>query len=39
MASIDTRYSITFVSAFDFSLIIAVGLLLQSLMPLLKKEI
>jgi hypothetical protein len=29
MASIDTRYSITFVSAFDFSLIIAAGLLLH----------
>jgi hypothetical protein len=37
MASIDTRYSITFVSAFDFSLIIAVGLLLQKAMPSLKK--
>jgi len=33
MASIDTRYSITFVSAFDFSLIIAAGLLLQMAMP------
>jgi hypothetical protein len=33
MASIDTRYSITFVSAFDLSLIIAAGFLLQALVP------
>jgi len=37
MASIDTRYSITFVSAFDLSLIIAAGLLLQSALPSRKK--
>jgi len=35
MASIDTRYSATFVSAFDLSLIIAVGLLLHSTRGLL----
>jgi hypothetical protein len=33
MASIDTRYSITFVSALDLSLIIAAGLLLHTAMP------
>jgi hypothetical protein len=33
MASIDTRYSITFVSAFDLCLVIAGGLLLQATMP------
>ena len=38
MASIDTRYSITFVSAFDLSLIIAAGLLLQATMPALRKR-
>jgi hypothetical protein len=37
MASIDTRYSITFVSALDLSLIIAAGLLLHTAMPWLKK--
>jgi hypothetical protein len=31
MASIDTRYSTTFVSAFDLSLIIAAGLLVQTI--------
>ena len=38
MASIDTRYSITFVSAFDLSLVIAVGLLLQKVKSALKRR-
>jgi hypothetical protein len=38
MASIDTRYSITFVSALDLSLIIAAGLLLQLVMPSQQKR-
>jgi hypothetical protein len=39
MASIDTRYSITFVSALDLSLIIAAGLLLHTAMHSPKKRI
>ena len=38
MASIDTRYSITFVSAFDLCLVIAVGLLLKTAAPFLKSR-